>query len=129
MSVIRNARISSTQLGYEDHGILTCWLHLVFSGSGQGFGGYGLDAPPIARAAGFEREPSVVAGFWIARILKTIGVSQWEDLKGKFVRVESADEWGLIDGIGHITDDALWFHPKRELAQKFPELMRADACR
>ena len=38
---IRNAVIQSTMLGYEDHGILTCFLHLDYSGAGQGFGGYG----------------------------------------------------------------------------------------
>ena len=127
MTKIQNGRIESTMLGYEDHGILTCWLNLTFSGSGQGFGGYGLDSPPAERKAGFHRRPSVVAGFWIARILKTIGVEKWEDLKGKYVRVARPDEWGLIEGIGHITDDSLWFYPKRELAKEFPELVKESA--
>lgn len=118
MSTVQNARITATSLGYEDHGILTCWPTLDYTGSGQGFGGYGLDAPPEKRASGYDRQPSVVAGFWIARILKTVGVEKWEDLKGKYVRVSRTDDWGPVEGIGHITDDALWFYP----ASRYPDL-------
>lgn len=124
---IQNGRISSTMLGYEDHGILTCWLQMDFSGTGQGFGGFDLDAPPLKRASGFDREPSVHAGFWIARILKTVGVEKWEDLKGKYVRVDRGEGWGgLIEGIGHITDDSLWFYPKKEIVKRWPELAEAS---
>jgi hypothetical protein len=118
-----NAQITSTSLGYEDHGILTCWLQLKYGSGGQGFGGYGLDGPPLVRF-GNDREPSVHCGFWIARILDTVGVEKWEDLKGKHIRVAKADEWGLIDGIGHITEDK-WFHPKSEILQRYPERQTA----
>lgn len=100
-----NARIGSTMLGYEDHGILTCFLHLKQQGTGQGFGGYRLDAP--------KNKPSIYTDFWIKRILDTVGVMTWEELKGKYVRVVG-EEWGQIEGIGHITDDK-WFYPKREI--------------
>ena len=33
-----NAKITSTHLGQEDHGIFTAWLQLDYGGSGQGFG-------------------------------------------------------------------------------------------
>ena len=54
-----NARITSTMLGIEDHGILTCMLHLQQEGCGQAFGGYRLDAPK-----GYSK----FADFWIRRI-------------------------------------------------------------
>ena len=39
---IENGKIESTNLGPEDHGILTFWLSLAFDGGGQGFGGYDI---------------------------------------------------------------------------------------
>ena len=42
MEEIKNAIITGTYLGIEDHGILTFWLYLDYGGSGQGFGGYQL---------------------------------------------------------------------------------------
>lgn len=110
-----NARIESTMLGYEDHGIMTCYIHLNQQGCGQGFGGYGLDGPWNDRLK--ERMPNKLCGFWVKRILETVGVSKWEDLNGKFVRVEG-DDFGEITGIGHITDEK-WFHPKKEIKENF----------
>lgn len=99
-----NAKITGTMLGYEDHGILTCLLNLRQEGTAQGFGGYRLDAP---------KGWSIYTDFWVKRILEVVGVECWEDLKGKYVRVDG-DEWGAIKGIGHITDDK-WFYPEREI--------------
>jgi hypothetical protein len=100
---IKNAVIEGTMLGYEDHGILTCMLHLNYGGSGQGFGGYALDSydgnDRIGTAYGME---------FVRRILKTVGVEKWEDLKRKHVRVKA--EWGKVHSIGHIIED-IWFTP------------------
>ena len=104
-----NAQIESTMLGYEDHGLLTCFLHLKQGGTGQGFGGYRLDAPKGADCA--------LGTFWIQRILETVGASSWEQIKGKYVRVDG-EEWGEIYGIGHITEDK-WFYPKKEIKERF----------
>lgn len=103
-----NAKITSTRLGYEDHGILTCHLLLSGDGAGQAFGGYRLDAP--------KDGDSIMGTFWVKRILETVGVRNWEDLKGKYVRVDG-EEHGDIFGIGHITENK-WFHPKREIKAK-----------
>jgi len=91
-----NARIESTMLGIEDQGILTCYLHLRQEGAGQGFGGYSLKSHGIDM---------------IKRILETVGVSDWEDLPGEYVRVEGNDH--KIRKIGHITDDK-WYEPEAE---------------
>lgn len=55
-----NAKIKSTMLGFEDHGIMTCFLQLEQASSGQCFGGYRLDAP--------KDKTSVMGTFWIKRI-------------------------------------------------------------
>jgi hypothetical protein len=103
-----NARIKSTTLGYEDHGILTCFLHLEQRGTNQGFGGYRLDAP--------KGKDSIYGTFWITRILETVGASSWEELAGKHVRV-AGEDYGSIEGIGHIIEDK-WFYPIKEIKAK-----------
>jgi len=113
-----NAQIESTMLGYEDHGIMTCFLHLKQDGTGQGFGGYGLDNRPAKDKDGHrfgDRRPSKLAGFWVKRILEVVGVDKWEDLVGKHIRVDG-EEWGVINGIGNITKNK-WFYPKKEIEE------------
>ena len=104
-----NAKIKRTQLGFEDHGILTCWLQLEQEGSGQGFGGYRLDAP--------KDGDSALGSFWIKRILEVVGARNWEDLVGKYIRVEG-EECGIILGIGHIVENK-WFYPSKEIKERF----------
>lgn len=93
---IKNAKITGTMLGYEDHGILTCMIDLDYGGSGQGFGGYQLsDGHDLHRH--------------ITQILKTVGVEKWEDLKGKYVRVVA--EHSKVHRIGNLLEEK-WFDPK-----------------
>jgi hypothetical protein len=112
-----NALIESTMLGIEGHGIMTCYLMLKQEGTGQGFGGYSLDGPYNHKTK--EREHNKVCGYFIKRILETVGVEKWEDLEGKYIRVKG-EEWGDIEAIGHITKNK-WFYPKKEI-----EAMRDD---
>lgn len=107
MKVI-NGKIESTMLGIEDHGIMSFFLHLKFDGTGQGFGGYALDQWSEVK------DKRVGSGFGIEcirYILETVGVSKWEDLKGKYVRVQyEKDEWsGPIIAIGHIVENR-WYN-------------------
>lgn len=102
-----NAKIESTILGYEDHGIMTLWLHLTYGGSGQGFGGYALDKwietskKRVGTGLGLDM---------IGEILQIADVDQWEKLPGRYVRVHLED--GLIVGIGDILKDK-WFFPRQ----------------
>lgn len=105
MKMEGNAKIIATMLGYEDHGILTCMIYLNQAGSSQVFGGYRLDSP---------NGDHVSCGFWIRRILNVVGVEKWEDLNGKYVRVNGSDM--EIEGIGNIIENK-WFYPKRELSE------------
>jgi hypothetical protein len=110
--MIINARITGTKLGYEDHGILTFWLSLDYGGSGQGFGGYALDSYDKEKDC---RKHSKYAGVCIEKILKVVGVDNWEDMKGKYVRADidgEASLGDLIKGIIHILDDDISFYPK-----------------
>lgn len=104
---IKNAIITGTNLGYESHGILTCMISLNYGGSGQGFGGYALD-----KWNGKERNGTAYGTEFIRRIIKTVGVENWEDLKGKHVRVDAS--WGKVHGIGNIIEDK-WFYPEKDM--------------
>lgn len=96
-------------LGYEDHGILTCYLHLDYGGSGQGFGGYSLDEPIKDEEGKFlGRVPTDATGKWVKEILNVVGVEKWEDLKGKYIRVEA--DFNKIHRIGNLLEDK-WFAP------------------
>lgn len=90
---VRNATISSTSLGNDDHGP-SFWIHLDYGGAGQGFGGYML-------GGGFTH-------YVIMGILNTVGVDKWENLKGKPVRVQASDD--KVEAIGHYLKDK-WFYP------------------
>ena len=103
---IKNAKIESTSLGYEDHGILTIFLGLDYSGAGQGFGGYALDQYDELEK---KRIPTKLSGIWIQKILEVVGVDKWEDLKGKYIRVES--DMGKVYKIGNLLEEK-WFEPE-----------------
>lgn len=112
---VQNARIRTTSLGYEDHGIFTAFVMLEGDGWGCGFGGYALDnydkvAKQRWAANGFGLE-------FIRAVMRVAGVESWEKLPGCFVRAETEGLGGQILRIGHITKDD-WFDPK-ELAARF----------
>ena len=69
--VMELGTITSTMLGYEDHGILTFVLGMDFGSSHQGAGTYGLG------------EHGEYMGAVVKEILNLFGVLAWEDLKGK----------------------------------------------
>jgi hypothetical protein len=94
---IVNAQIEEVTLGY-DEGYWTFWLRLSWGGCGQGFGGFSL---------GGDYTDYVIKG-----ILNAVGVTKWEQLKGKYVRVKREEGLGgNILEIGNIIEDK-WFDPK-----------------
>ena len=115
---IKNARIESTMLGTEDHGIMTAWLMLDYNGVGQGFGGYGFDNPIKNEYGGFRKREGIAWGMeYIIRVLKVVGVTKWEDLPGKFIRVKCTHT-GILE-IGNILKDE-WFNPSNDLNHLVP---------
>ena len=111
---IKNARIESTMLGYEDHGVFTCMLHFDYGEhGGQGFGGYALSGKN-PKDSYYKNQ---YCAMFIEGILKTVGVEKWEDLIGKHVRVEA--EFDGIKRIGNILED-IWFDPKKLHEETIP---------
>ena len=105
---IKNAIIESVTINDADRGFLDAWLMLDYGGIGQGFGGYALYLPKSYR----HHELKSVAGHFIWRCMEVGGVTKWENLKGKTIRVKIGDD-GLIKAIGHIVKDD-WFEPAKE---------------
>lgn len=103
---IRNAKITSTKLGREDHGIMTFMIFIEFNGSYCGVGGYALDMwdrqsdKRVFTANGLEA---------ISEILNVVGVDNWEDLKGQYIRIKDNGWSSTIDEIGNLMDDK-WFN-------------------
>jgi hypothetical protein len=102
MKSIYNARIKSTSLGTEDHGILTFYLHLEWNGGGCGFGGYALDEYDKA----MDKRIATARGLQcIQEVMRVVGVSSWESLAGKYIRVEQDDSEYTIHKIGNLMED------------------------
>ncbi len=103
---IKNAKIVSTKLGYEYHGIFTCSLQLDYGGVRQSFGGYTLDSysKELKRRIGSAFGMNFLIG-----MLKTLDIESWEDLVGQNIRVQCSHT--KVDKIGHFLKDQ-WFDPK-----------------
>ena len=103
MNKIENAKITSTKLGQE-HGCLTADIFVEGNGWGCAFGGYCLD-----HWCADVGEHSSSDGYGaITELMKTLEVESWEELTGKYVRVESEGWGGKILRIGHLMKDK-WF--------------------
>lgn len=90
----KNAVITSTFLGKEDHGIPTCYVHLDFGDSMQGFGGWDL------RHYGYAM---------IMGILEAVGAESWEKLSGMNCRIRGRAT--KLEAIGHVVKDQ-WYEPE-----------------
>lgn len=112
---VKNAKIRKTTLGIEDHGILTCYVHLEGDGWGVGFGGFTLDGP-IKRGNEFSHREGTAYGMeFINRVLKTLEINSWEKLPGAIVRCKSEGWGGRCLAIGHPLKEQ-WFEPEADLA-------------
>lgn len=111
---IKNAKITKTMLGREDHGIMTFMIFVEFDIGVCGIGGYALDQcdretkTKIFSGAGMEA---------ISKILEIADVERWEDLPGKYIRFKDNGLGSTIDEIGHVIRDD-WFNLREFLVKK-----------
>ena len=107
----KNAVITGTSLTNDEHGTLSAWIYLDYGGSDQGFGGWVLYLPKSFK----HHELVSFAGHFIFRVLEIAGVSEWEKLKGRTIRVRATHN-GVVE-IGHIIKDD-WFCPEKDFQSK-----------
>ena len=105
---IKNAIIQSTMLGREDHGIMTFMIYIGADGFNCGVGGYCLDEFDSATQTRVFRAESMEA---ISKVLKVVGVDEWEDLPGKYIRFEDNGLGSTVTKIGNIIKNE-WFDLK-----------------
>jgi hypothetical protein len=108
---IKNAVIESATITTEDHGLLSARLFLTYDCGDQGFGGYALYLPKDFTHSTNQKN---YAGHFIFRCMEIAGVSKWEDLKGKTIRVKG--DMMHIEAIGHIVKND-WLDPKKDFAE------------
>lgn len=104
-----NAKITATKLAMEDHGYLVADIVLEGSGVGCVFGGYCIGKGYLGAD---EFKGSEKGTEYIMHIMDVVGVSKWEDLKNKYVRVRG-NGWGKpVKCIGNIIEDK-WFDAEK----------------
>ena len=105
---IVNALIENVSLSMEDHGALCYYLTLKMNGCGCSYGGrvIGKGYLGAKEFQGYEKGTEA-----LMRIMDVVGVHRWEDIKGKYVRVELPGWGGVVDRIGNIIEDK-WFSQK-----------------
>ena len=105
---ICNAKITKVSLSMADHGCLTFYIGLNGGGWCCNFGGYCIGHGYL----GAESFQGSDAGLEVLmRIMDTVGVECWEDLKGQYCRVKTEGWGGKILSIGNILKDK-WFDIK-----------------
>ena len=106
--MIKNAKITSTMLGREDHGIMTFMIYIDAGDFSCGVGGFCLDEFNATTQTRVFRAESMEA---ISEILNVVGVNKWEDLPGKYIRFEDNGFGSTVTKIGNIVNDK-WFDMK-----------------
>ena len=104
--MIRNAKITGTMLGRDDHGIMTFMIFVEFYGAGCGIGGYAIDR----YNRDTERRVFSVKGLEaISKILETVGVDTWENVMGQYIRVKDNGLGSTVYEIGNLMEEK-WFN-------------------
>lgn len=123
---VENCKITNVSLTMADYCSLVFWITVEGAGWGCNIGGYKIATGMFgAKPEGFKAETGdgLVA---MMRIMDAVGVSKWEDLKGKYCRVKTEGWGGTVNEIGNIISDK-WFNLKDFFAEQ--EHQREEAER
>ena len=104
---IENALIEKVDLSMADHGCLTLAMTLAGGGWGVVYGGYCLGKGYLGAKDEFFKG-SAAGMEYLMRIMDTVGVEKFQDLKGKYVRVATKSWGNSVKIIGNIIRDK-WF--------------------
>ena len=104
---IENALIESVDLSMADYGCLTLAMTLKGAGWGVTYGGYCLGKGYLGAYDNFF-SGSASGTEYLMRIMDTVGVERFQNLKGKYVRVATKGFSGPVKIIGNIIEDK-WF--------------------
>jgi hypothetical protein len=113
---IKNARITDVDLSMADHGCLTLAMTLNGGGWGVVYGGYCLGHGYLGADDGFF-SGSAAGMEYLIRIMDTVGVDRFQNLKGKYVRVATKGWGDTVKIIGNIIEDK-WFDVETFFADK-----------
>lgn len=106
---ILNAQITNVSLSMADHGVLAYGLTVDISdGTGCCLGGYVLGKGYLGASEfkGWSKGTEA-----LMRVMDTVGVERWEDLKGRYIRVKT-EGWGQpITCFGNLMKEK-WFDQK-----------------
>lgn len=104
---IENALIKNVDLSMADHGCLTLAMTLDGGGWGVVYGGYCLGKGYLGADDDFF-DGSAAGMEYLIRIMDTVGVEKFQDLKGKYIRVATKGWGDSVKIIGNIIKDK-WF--------------------
>ena len=113
---IENALITNVDLSMADHGCLTLAMTLEGGGWGVVYGGYCLGKGYLGADDDFF-DGSAAGMEYLIRIMDTVGVEKFQDLKGKYVRVANKGWGSSVKIIGNIIKDK-WFDAETFFADK-----------
>lgn len=113
---IENALITNVDLSMADHGCLTLAMTLEGSGWGVVYGGYCLGKGYLGADDDFF-DGSAAGMEYLMRIMDTVGVEKFQDIKGKYVRVATKGWGDSVKIIGNIINDK-WFDTETFFADK-----------
>ena len=117
---IKNALIESVDLSMADHGCLTLSMNLEGSGWGVTYGGYCLGKGYLGADDDFF-DGSAAGMEYLMRIMDIVGVERFQSLKGKYVRVATKGQGGIVKIIGNILEDK-WFDAETFFIDKKEDL-------
>ena len=105
---IENAKITKVDLSMADHGCLCAEIVLEGDGWGCVYGGFKIGSGYLGAKEFKGYEPGTE---YIMRIMDTVGVSKYNHMVGKYIRVATLGWGDTIKIIGNIVEDK-WFDTK-----------------